>query len=258
MTSDEATPPVIGNKIILLDQVASTNALLKEYALQGADEGLVVMAAEQTAGRGRGAHTWSSPRSLGLYLSLLLRPGLPAEQCGLLSILLTLAVVKAIRSTTKLSASIKWPNDIMFGGRKVSGILVENHIVGHMVAFTVAGIGININQKIDDFPNDLQLVSTSLRLAAGRFVDRDEVATALLRQMNSLYPHLGSTKMRQKWVNAWQQYCQHMHQPVSITRGAEHFNGMFMGVNQQGAALVTLETSETIELESGAVTLREK
>ena len=250
--------PVIGNKILLLDRVESTNMVLKHWALQGAEEGLVVVAKEQTAGRGRGHRVWFSPGESGLYMSLLLRPSLTAEQSGVLSLMLTLAVVKAIRRTARLSATIKWPNDIMIDGRKVCGILVENHLSHRMLTFAVAGIGININQELADFPLALRMNSTSLKVAGGRPIDKDEVLMAILRQINLLYPFLENQEMRKRWVRTWQRHCHHLNLPVAITQGAERMEGLFQGINGWGAALVELETSETVLFESGEFSLREK
>lgn len=250
--------PVIGNKIILLDQVESTNLTLKQWALAGAEEGMVVVAREQSAGRGRGHRVWFSPRRSGLYLSILLRPALTAEQSGVLSLMLTLAVVKAIRSAARVSATIKWPNDVMIEGRKACGILVENLLSHQMLTFAIAGIGINVNQEVADFPLALRMNSISLSMASGRPIDADEVLLALLRQINLLYPNLADLEMRQKWVRTWQQYCHHMNQPVAITRGLERTEGVFQGINNWGAALVELETSETVIFESGEFSLREK
>jgi BirA family transcriptional regulator, biotin operon repressor / biotin---[acetyl-CoA-carboxylase] ligase len=250
--------PVIGNKIILLDQVDSTNLTLKQWALEGAEEGMVVVAKEQSAGRGRGHRVWFSPRHCGLYLSVLLRPALTAEESGVLSLMLTLAVVRAMRSAARVSATIKWPNDVMIEGRKACGILVENHLSHQMLTFAVAGIGINVNQEVADFPLALRMNSISLSMASSRQIDADEVLLALLRQINLLYPNLADLEMRQKWVRTWQRYCHHMNHPVTITRGMERTEGVFRGINNWGAALVELETSETVIFESGEFSLREK
>ncbi|HNW60597.1 MAG TPA: biotin--[acetyl-CoA-carboxylase] ligase [bacterium] len=250
--------PLFGRRVILLDQTGSTNSVLKEWALQGAEEGTVVVAREQQAGRGRGQHRWNSPRDLGLYCSLLLRPALTASQSGVLALLLTLAVIKAIRRTAGISPGIKWPNDIMIAGRKVCGILVENHLNGQQMAFAVAGIGINVQQSLADFPLALRQNSTSLRLSSGRSVDKDEILLQLLHQMNLLYPSLADMKMRRTWVNTWQQHCQHMDQPIAITQGGHSAEGIFRGITPWGAARVQVASGEILQLESGEFSLREK
>ncbi|HOZ21179.1 MAG TPA: biotin--[acetyl-CoA-carboxylase] ligase [bacterium] len=250
--------PIIGRKVILLDQVESTNSLVKQWALAGEEEGLTVIAKEQSAGRGRWHRVWFSPGESGLYLSILLRPGLTAADSGALSVMLSLAAVKAIRSAARLRVTIKWPNDILFEGRKLCGILVENHLIGGLLTFAAAGIGLNVNQEIADFPLGLRLKSTSLRIAAGRPVEMDLVTISLLRHLNLLYPRLHDMKMRHKWVRVWQQHCGHMQQPVTVSRGTERMEGLFRGINSSGAALVELETGETLQLESGEFSLREK
>jgi BirA family biotin operon repressor/biotin-[acetyl-CoA-carboxylase] ligase len=250
--------PIIGHRIILLDRVESTNSFLKEAALQGAEEGMVVIAREQLAGRGRSNRIWFSPPDSGLYLSVLMRPALAGEHSGALSLMLALAVIRAIRRCANVRATVKWPNDLMIAGRKVCGILVENHLNGGVLSFAVAGIGININQTIADFPLGLRIGSTSLYLAAGRQIDKDEFVEYFLKQINLLYPHLNDMKMRQKWVDLWQRHCHHLNQLVAITRGTERREGIFQGITSTGAALIELENSSTVQFESGEFTLREK
>lgn len=249
--------PRFGRRIILLDQVSSTNDTLKESALAGAEEGTVVVAREQLSGRGRNRRAWLSPRDAGLYCSLLLRPVLLPSQSGLLSILLSLAAIRAIRRATGIRAGLKWPNDLMVRGGKAGGILVESHLSGQHLAFAVAGLGINVNQLQEDFPDNLRLNSTSLRMCADRLLDKDELLLHLLRQMNLLYPELGNPRMRRKWINAWQQHCVHMDKPVVIRRGDEQITGRFKGISSWGAALVEGEKGEIQHCEFGDFSLRE-
>jgi len=249
--------PLFGRRILLLDQVNSTNDVLKESALQGAEEGTVVVAREQSAGRGRAHRSWVSPRDAGLYCSLLLRPALLPSQCGVLSILLSLAAIRAVRRAMRIHAGLKWPNDILLQGKKAGGILVESHLSGHRLAFAIAGVGINVNQLPEDFPPDLRPNSASLRMSAGQILDKDELLLHFLRQMNLLYPELTDPRMRRKWINAWQQHCVHMDQSVVISRGAETRSGRFKGISSWGAALVETENGQIQHFEYGDFSLRE-
>ncbi|MFP5204356.1 MAG: biotin--[acetyl-CoA-carboxylase] ligase [Acidobacteriota bacterium] len=162
----------------------STNSDAMAAARNGAPHGSVWVADEQTAGRGRGDHRWHSAAGEGLYVSVLLRPSLPAERLPLLPLAAGLAAAEAIGSVTGLSIDLRWPNDLLIGPRKVGGILVESQISSKsppQAVAVVVGIGINVHQR--SFAPDLATAATSLDLETGKRVSRREVLTALLRSL---------------------------------------------------------------------------
>jgi BirA family biotin operon repressor/biotin-[acetyl-CoA-carboxylase] ligase len=159
----------------------STNSDAMEAARQGAPEGSVYLADEQTAGRGRGDHGWNSAAGEGLYVSVLLRPTIPAGRFGLLPLAAGLAAAEAIRAVSGLAADLRWPNDLMIGARKAGGILVEAHAEVEGAVFAVVGMGINVHQR--DFPPGLSTPATSLDLAAGMRVSRSALLVALLKSL---------------------------------------------------------------------------
>jgi BirA family biotin operon repressor/biotin-[acetyl-CoA-carboxylase] ligase len=153
-------------------------------AADGAPEGSVFLAEEQTAGRGRGANSWQSPRSTGIYGSVVLRPKLPPSEVLVLSLAAGLAVHAAIQQVDfRLAPDLKWPNDLLLDGKKVCGILTEMNAEATRVRYIVVGIGINVNQT--SFPRDL--AATSLRLATGSEWSRVELAAALLKSLDREY-----------------------------------------------------------------------
>ena len=154
-------------------------------AAQGEGEGSVFIAEEQTAGRGRGGHTWESQASVGVYASTILRPPLSPADALLLSLMAGLAVSEAIEAVTTIRPDLRWPNDVLMNGRKFCGILTELNAEVSRVRYVVVGIGINVNQET--FPADLQSVATSLRLETGREWSRVEVAAALLKSLDREY-----------------------------------------------------------------------
>jgi BirA family transcriptional regulator, biotin operon repressor / biotin---[acetyl-CoA-carboxylase] ligase len=167
-------------------KIGSTNATAMSAAAEGAPEGSVFLAEEQTAGRGRGAHTWHSARSTGIYCSVVLRPVLAPSEVLVLSLAAGLAVDEAIRKLdSRVQLDLKWPNDVLIGGKKVCGILTEMNAEITRVRYLVVGIGINVNYA--SFPNDLAGLATSLRLENGSEWSRVELAAALLKSLHREY-----------------------------------------------------------------------
>ena len=168
-------------------KIGSTNTSAMTAAADGAPEGSVFLAEEQTAGRGRGANSWQSPRSTGIYCSAVVRPKLPPSEVLILSLAAGLAVRAAIQQVdSRVDADLKWPNDVLIGGLKVCGILTEMNAEATRVRHIVVGIGINVNQA--SFPKELQ--ATSLRLVTGSEWSRVELVAALLKSLDREYRQL--------------------------------------------------------------------
>lgn len=165
-------------------KISSTNTAAMVAAAEGAPQGSVFLTEEQTAGRGRGANLWQSPRSTGIYCSVVLRPALPPSEVLTLSLASGLAVHAAIQHVdSRVKADLKWPNDVLIAGKKVCGILTEMNAEATRVRYIVVGIGINVNQA--SFPKDLP--ATSLRLETGSEWSRVELVTALLKSLDGEY-----------------------------------------------------------------------
>jgi BirA family biotin operon repressor/biotin-[acetyl-CoA-carboxylase] ligase len=168
-------------------KIGSTNSAAMAAAAEGAPEGSVFLAEEQTAGRGRGANAWQSPRSTGIYCSVVVRPALPPSDVLALSLAAGLAVHDAIQQVdSRVTPDLKWPNDLLIGGKKVCGILTEMNAEATRVRYIVVGIGINVNQA--SFPKELP--ATSLRLVTGSEWSRVEVVAALLKSLDREYRQL--------------------------------------------------------------------
>jgi len=173
----------IGNEIVVVEETESTNDLAWEAASRGAGDGFVVFAERQTKGRGQYGRRWESAPSLGLWCSILLRPALSVRESPKLTLLLARDVAAAIQQETGCVPVIKPPNDIYVGERKVAGILVEGRTASDGSYQAVAGIGINVRQAIDDFPEELRETAGSLAMVAGKKVSRTKLAIALLRNV---------------------------------------------------------------------------
>ena len=170
-------------------KIASTNTAAMEAGAGGAPEGSVFLAEQQTAGRGRGGHGWDSAQSAGIYCSVLLRPALPPSEVLVLALAAGLAVHAAAQQIDPLAApDLKWPNDLLIGGKKFCGILAEMTAEATRVRYVVIGIGINVNHT--RFSGELQSTATSLRIATGREWSRVELGAALLKSLDREYRDL--------------------------------------------------------------------
>ena len=170
-------------------KIGSTNSEAMEAASAGVPEGSVFLAEQQTSGRGRGANQWHSAQSAGIYCSVVLRPALPPSEALILSLAAGLAVQVTVRQIdARVSADLKWPNDLLMNGKKFCGILTEMNAEATRVRYIVVGVGINVNQP--SFPGGLQQSATSLRLATGTEWSRLELCAALLKSLDREYRDL--------------------------------------------------------------------
>lgn len=187
---------VIGQRIIVLEETSSTNDAILQVAYQGAavssplsltNEGLVLFAEHQTAGRGQRGNRWESAAGKGLWFSILLRPKISVSDSGRLTIWAIETISDVIRNEFSLDPTIKLPNDVQIDGRKVAGVLVEMRAQEKASHLAIVGIGININQFPDDFPMDLQGRAISLAMALRRPIDRQKFTVALLQNLDRTY-----------------------------------------------------------------------
>ena len=169
-------------------RLGSTNMTAMQSAATGEPEGAVFLAEQQIAGRGRGANSWESAQSLGIYCSVVLRPNCSPGDALLLSLIAGIAVAEAVEQTTGLHPDLRWPNDVLLDGRKFCGILTEMHAEATRVRYVVIGIGINVNHP--SFSGELEPIATSLRMESGREWSRVELTAALLRSLGNEYRKL--------------------------------------------------------------------
>jgi BirA family transcriptional regulator, biotin operon repressor / biotin---[acetyl-CoA-carboxylase] ligase len=232
-------------------RVGSTNAVGMAAAAEGEAEGAVFLAEEQTAGRGRGGHSWESQASVGVYTSILLRPPLAPADALLLSLLAGLAVSETIQSVTSLEPDLRWPNDVLLNGRKFCGILTELNAEVSRVRYAVAGIGINVNQE--KFPADLQAIATSLRQETGREWSRVDVAAALLKSLDREYRALlenprGARESIHKRFEERSSYARRREVHVEEDGG---YDGITEGLDERGFLRVRTEQGLRTVLSGG-------
>jgi BirA family biotin operon repressor/biotin-[acetyl-CoA-carboxylase] ligase len=177
----------VANQLVVVEETCSTNDLAWEAEARGAREGFVVFAERQTAGRGQYGRRWESAPYQGLWFSVLLRPPITLNESPRLTTLLAGVAAATIIEETGCAASIKAPNDIYVAGRKIAGVLVEGRTASDRSYVAVAGMGVNVNQTLADFPMELRATAGSLRMETGRQIQRGHLAVALLRKLETDY-----------------------------------------------------------------------
>jgi BirA family biotin operon repressor/biotin-[acetyl-CoA-carboxylase] ligase len=239
--------------------VSSTNLLAIEAAQAGATDGSVYLADEQTAGRGRGGHGWHSAAGDGLYLSALVRPRMAVSDALWLSLATGLAVQAAIGEATRLCVDIRWPNDVLLGGRKCCGVLVESAADGAaMLRYAIIGIGVNVNQQ--QFPADVNGLATSLRMETGTVWSRQSLTVALLRSLDGEIALLqaeiaglhNGNGLLERFSAASTWVC---GRHVNVAEGGG-YTGVTAGLNKQGYLLVRDDVGTLRTVLSGGVRAR--
>ncbi|MGE5754129.1 MAG: biotin--[acetyl-CoA-carboxylase] ligase [Planctomycetaceae bacterium] len=200
----------VGRRVAVWSRVTSTNDLAARAAASAANEGLVILAEEQTAGRGRRGRAWTAPPRSALLMSVLLFPLAPLGATGWLTALGAVAAAEVVADWTGREARIKWPNDVRVEGRKIAGVLVERG------PGAVIGIGLNANVTRDDLPEPLRASATSLRVLLGSPIDRSELARALIRRLDAWYER-GRADGPQSLNPAWRDRSEHLGRAVRVT-----------------------------------------
>jgi BirA family biotin operon repressor/biotin-[acetyl-CoA-carboxylase] ligase len=216
-------------------KIGSTNTAAMAAGAEGAPEGSVFLAEEQTSGRGRGAHAWHSERSAGIYCSVVLRPALPPSEVLVLSLAAGLAVQAAIQQIdSRVQVDLKWPNDLLIDGKKVCGILTEMNAEATRVRYIVVGIGINVTQTA--FPKELAEQATSLRLATGSEWSRVELAGALLKSLDGEYRRLlGQPDPRRSILRRFSEHSSWVNgKAVRIEENGSGLEGITEGLDDRG------------------------
>ncbi|MGQ9572522.1 MAG: biotin--[acetyl-CoA-carboxylase] ligase [Dehalococcoidia bacterium] len=229
--------------------VGSTQDLGRELAQAGAVEGTVVVAGRQTAGRGRLGRSWVSPRG-NLYLTLILRPS--PEHLKTLVIIAALAVARAIERVAGLETNLKWPNDVLVGGRKICGILSESELVGGRVSYVLVGIGVNVNVDVTTYP-EIAALATSVMTEVGRAVSREALAAALINEFEALYL---AAQAGEPVHQEWRARLGTLGKEVRVRFGEQVEEGLAEDVDAEGNLVLRRADGSRVTIAAGDVTLR--
>jgi len=244
----------IGNPLCLFQEVDSTSEEAARLAVRGASEGTVVIAHAQRRGRGRMGRQWASPPGLGVYLSVILRPPIPAQQAPVLTLLGAVATAEAIDRATGLATGIKWPNDLIVRGRKVGGVLGEAAVEGASVQHVILGIGLNVDQTEADFEGRLQTAATSLRIESGRAIDRIAMIRSLCESLDSWYERFLSDGIVPV-LERVRERCLTLGCQIVGRSGDEELRGLAVGIDDTGALVIRDAHAQLRRLVAGDVTL---
>jgi BirA family biotin operon repressor/biotin-[acetyl-CoA-carboxylase] ligase len=241
---------VIGGRLLHHDVLSSTMDEARLLAGEGWSEGLVVVADEQTAGRGRFDRNWISPPGENLSFSVLLRP--TAAELPFVNMAATLAVSKTVAKLVGRPTAIKWPNDVKIGGRKVSGILIETDVGIGKLRYAVLGIGINVNLDPAAHP-EIAAIATSLGHELSRRVNRGEVLQSVLERLDEMY---GMVKRGRSLTDEWSEQLETLGRSVAVRWGHRVIEGHASAVDERGHLLVVMPDGSTVTVAGGEVTLQ--
>lgn len=244
----------MGRELYLLDEVDSTNTRAKAEAAKGAVEGLVVLSDCQTNGRGRRGRVWESPAGKNIYLTVLLKPEVDPETAPMLTLLAACGVARAVSAPGEKKPQIKWPNDLVMGGKKICGILTEMGIKEGKPSYVVVGIGINCN--LTTFPEDIASKATSLKLEYGHEVSREEIAARFLNEFENLYEEFIKHKSLEFIQDEYERMLVNEGQKVCVLEPGREWTGVAAGITKMGELIVKKDSGEICKVSSGEVSVR--
>ncbi len=247
---------VFGQYICYKEMIDSTNTEAKRLANLGEPHGLLVIAEQQTMGKGRQGRSWSSEKGSGIFMSLLLKPNFLPEKASMLTLITALAVVDTIREETNLEAWIKWPNDIVVNGKKVCGILTEMSAEANQIHYVIIGIGINVNNE--KFPEEIKEIATSLRIETREKLKRSPFVAKILEKLEQYYEMFLQIGDLEFCLQQYNKKLINQNKEVKIVDtndSNEPFTGIAKGINAKGELLVQTK-KELVKIRSGEVSVR--
>lgn len=243
-----------GQEIVCFTETDSTNVRARKLGENGAAHGTLVVAEQQTAGRGRRGRGWESPAGSSIYMSLLLRPEFLPNKAPMLTIVMAYSVATALREQTGLDFRIKWPNDIVLNGKKVVGILTEMSTEIEYINHVVIGVGINVNTEA--FPEEICVTATSIRRESGKTWRRAELIAAILRQFEVQYERFVKEEDLAYLREAYDAILVNCNREVRILGEKDGYRAVALGIDDQGELLVRKEDGTVTSVYAGEVSVR--
>ncbi len=248
---------ILGKIIYVFEDVGSTNEIAFELGRNGSPEGTMVIADSQTKGKGRLQRSWISPGEANLYMSVIFRPQIAAKEAPIFTLVSSIAVAEAIILEGPAHTLIKWPNDVLINGKKVSGILTEMEVTEDRVDFVVAGIGVNINmtrEMMEQQMGEVAEIATSLREAAGREIERAQFIANLTSELEIWYQKFlkeGKSTIIKKWMERWGA----INRRVRVKIDEMTIEGIASGIDENGYLILQRGDGTTEKIVSGDVIL---
>lgn len=252
------TTQVIGHPIIFLDEVDSTNTYAKHLGASGGENGTVVVAARQTAGKGRLARKFESPDGTGAYLSILLRPQLQVSDINCITLMTAVVVADTVEELCSVRPAIKWTNDVYLNGKKLCGILTECSIEGESgaVEYVVVGIGINLGQVTGDFPEEIRSIATSVFQETGVRISRADYAATLLKNFERYFYGQKFPENKASFLEQYRKDLFFLGQEVNVVGMTEQYTAVALDIDEEGRLLVRTKDGSVKALNSGEISIR--
>ena len=241
-------------KIIYYQKTDSTNMRIEDLARNGAAHGTVVIAKEQTAGRGRRGRRWESPPDGNIYMSVLLRPEIEADKAPMLTLVMAYSIATVLQNQGYEDVQIKWPNDLIISRKKVCGILTEMHLQGTEIDYVTVGVGINANTK--QFPSELQDKATSLSLESGRTEECDLLIENILQRFDEEYNQFLKEKNLSFLQETYNQLLANREREVQVLEPGNAYTAYALGINQNGELIVRTHEGTEQAVFAGEVSVR--
>jgi BirA family biotin operon repressor/biotin-[acetyl-CoA-carboxylase] ligase len=245
---------IFSNNIIFYERIESTNTHAKELASDGAPEGTIVLAEEQTSGRGRMGRHWLSHGYKNLLFSIILRPSLSLDSIFILTIVLSIAVIDSIEKLHGLNVMIKWPNDLYIGMKKAGGILSEFAVRDKGIEYVILGLGLNVNWRPEE-KEGILYPATSIFAESGRKISRNDLLVEILKQFEVSYRKMISGAIGDLYER-WNEYSLIMGKDVEIESKGEKVQGTAVRIDHQGALIIKRSDGAEHRILSGDVSLR--
>lgn len=243
-----------GCEVRYFDTLDSTNICAKRMAEEGASNGTLVIADKQTAGRGRCGRVWETPKGTAIAMTLLMRPNLRPEKASMLTLVMGMAVTRAVNELYSLNCQIKWPNDVVLEGKKICGILVEMSAEMNAIHYLVIGCGINANMT--EFPEELKEKAISLRMITGAEVDRAQIIQRSLEWLEKYYQKFEETSDMSGLMEEYNQMLVNRGSEVCVLDPCGEYRGKALGINDAGELRVEKEDGTTENVYAGEVSVR--
>jgi len=244
----------IGHEIHYFEETGSTNDDAFRSGMAGAPEGTVVLAESQRTGKGRMQRVWHSPPGINIYTSIILRPSFETARATQIPIAAGVAVAETLNPYCGGRAELKWPNDVLIGGKKVCGILAQMKTTDSGIDFVVVGIGINVNLHADQLPNDIKDIATSLAIESGHDLPRSEVIIRLYENLTKWYKNLqncGFAQVRQAWLDLTPM----IGKTVQVMFHREAVSGTACGLDEDGSLVLQTDGNQTLRISAGDATI---
>lgn len=244
----------VGQRVYFYEEIDSTNTQAKRLAEEDAPSGTLIVSDCQLKGKGRRGRVWTSPKGEAIYMTILLRPQIRPDRASMVTLVMGLSVVQAIRNVLGLETSIKWPNDVVLNRKKLVGTLTEMSAQMDYIEYMVIGTGINANMT--EFSEELKDKATSLRMEMGRSVNRASLIAESMKCFEKNYEIFEKTQDLSGLIEDYQAVLANLNQPVRVLEPGHEYSGIARGINEKGELLVEREDGTVTAVYSGEVSVR--